>query len=287
MGAMRSTTIGLVVMLVLVLVLGLAGCGSLGEAAVQSGEVTLRTLIDLLLTDFTNQVADTLSGEGPPPTDGGDDQPDDGDGDDQPDDGDGQPDEPGEMVFFSSDIQPILNDRCISCHVPGGFAQDQGIPLDLNEDAAFDDLVDQASAQDATVMLVVPGDPESSLMFLMVSSESPPVGSMMPLGGPPLADGEIELIRLWIEQGALRVDDDGGTGGGSVSGGESLYGANNCSACHCADASGGCALSAPPLVGAEPSTLSDFLGGVSSHAGGQLELSEQDLLDLAAYLASL
>lgn len=254
----------------------LIGCGSLGDAAAQGGEATLRTLIDLLLTDLTNQVADTLSGEEPPPTDNGDDPPDDGD------------DEPGEMVFFSADIQPILNDRCINCHFPGGFAQMAGIPWDFREETAFDDIVEQSSSQDGSLTLVVPGDPDSSLLFLKVSTESPPVGSMMPLGGPPLADSEVALIRAWIEQGALREDDtpppDGD--GGSAANGEMIYSSNNCSACHCADASGGCALSAPALVGAEASTLSDFLSGVSPHAGGPLELSEQDLLDLEAYLAS-
>ncbi len=267
----------------------LIGCGSLGDAAVQGGEASLRTLIDLLLTDFTNQVVDTLSGEVPEPTDDGDDQPDDGDGDDQPDDGDDQSDEPGEMVFFSADIQPILNERCINCHFPGGFAQMVGIPWDFREETAFDDIVEQSSIQDGSFTLVVPGDADSSLLFLKVSSESPPVGSMMPLGGPPLADSEVALIRAWIEQGALQEDGmppaDGD--GGSAANGEMIYSSNNCSACHCADASGGCALSAPALVGAEASTLSDFLGGVSSHAGGQLELGEQDLLDLEAYLASL
>ena len=40
--------------------MGIAGCDSLGEAAAQGTEASLRTLIDLLLTDFTNQVADSL-----------------------------------------------------------------------------------------------------------------------------------------------------------------------------------------------------------------------------------
>ena len=279
MGAMRSGTIGLAV----TLVLGLAGCGSLGEAAAQGGEATLRTLIDLLLTDFTNQVADTLFGEEPSPMDNGD---------DPPDNGDDQPDDPGKMVFFSSDIQPILNDRCINCHAPGGFAQMQGIPWDYREDTAFEDLIDQLSSQDETLTLVVPGDPNASLLFLKVSSASPPVGSMMPLGGPPLNDSEIEHIRVWIEQGALEQDEtppDGGDGGvaDAAENGETIYLSNNCAACHCADAAGDCALSAPALVGVGAASLDAFLRGGEPHSGGQLALDDQELADLAAYLASL
>ena len=42
------------------LLMGFAGCDSLGEAAAQGTQASLRTLIDLLLTDFANQVADSL-----------------------------------------------------------------------------------------------------------------------------------------------------------------------------------------------------------------------------------
>ncbi len=264
-------------------ILLLAGCDSIFTAASQGSEASLRTLIDILLTDFTNQVADTLTGDG-------ESQP--GDGGEQADDGgdDGTP-EPGGEVSFDDQIQPILNARCISCHAPGGFAQMSGIPWDYTEGSSFHDLVNQASSQDASFTMIVPGDPDASLLFLKVTQESPPIGDMMPLGGPPLEDSEVELFRLWILQGAMiggQADsgpDD--SGGGSVAGGESLFVANNCGGCHCADAGGGCALDAPALAGATVETLADFLTGIEPHAGGQFALSDQDFADLQAYLASL
>ena len=116
--------------------------------------------------------------------------------------GDGMDDGMDDRVSFSGQIQPIFTNRCIVCHAPGGIAQNQGIPQDLREGLAYDDLVGQPSVQDANLTLVAPGDAQSSLVFLKVSSDSPPVGSMMPLGGPALSDDEIELIRQWIDQGA-------------------------------------------------------------------------------------
>ena len=267
-------------------ILLLAGCDSVLTAAAQGSEASLRTLIDILLTDLTNEVVGTL-------VDGGEPQP--GDGDEPPDDGDdddGTPGPDGE-VSFEEHIQPILNARCIACHAPGGFAQMSGIPWDYTEGSSFGDLVNQASIQDASFEIIVPGDPEVSLLFLKVRRESPPVGAMMPLGGPPLAESQIELFRLWILQGAtIAGPADPGLGtddsdGGTVAGGEMLFVENNCGACHCADASGGCALDAPPLAGTTVQTLTDHLTGIEPHTGGRLALSDQEFADLQAYLASL
>ena len=83
-----------------------------------------------------------------------------------------------------------------------------------------------------------------------------------------------------------------GGGGGSVgltgdpAAGQTVFRANNCAACHCADASGGCALSAPPILGVTAGTLDSVLRGGQAHPV-KLELSDQDLADLQAYLASL
>lgn len=86
-------------------------------------------------------------------------------------------------------------------------------------------------------------------------------------------------------------DGNGGDGGGDgtdgVAAGEAIYADNGCAACHCADAGGGCALDAPSLVNVESDTLASFLNGDAPHPGGTVDLSDQELADLAAYLASL
>ncbi|NOT02256.1 MAG: hypothetical protein HOP29_16740 [Phycisphaerales bacterium] len=75
---------------------------------------------------------------------------------------------------------------------------------------------------------------------------------------------------------------------GDVTAGQTLYADNGCTACHCADASGGCLLDAPALIGVGEDELFGFLvGTATAHPGGKFEFDDQDLLDLEAYLASL
>ena len=109
----------------------------------------------------------------------------------------------GETVSFSADVQPIFNAHCTTCHRAGGFADLSGIALRLVEGISYDLLVDQPSSQRADLTFVVPGNSAASLLFLKVSSDSPPVGSTMPLTGARLSSSDLGLIRDWIDQGAL------------------------------------------------------------------------------------
>ncbi|MCZ6698841.1 MAG: hypothetical protein O7D94_07930 [Planctomycetota bacterium] len=109
----------------------------------------------------------------------------------------------GNAVSFSGDIQPIFNASCIDCHSAGGFADIQGIALRLTAGESFNGLVNQPSSQQADLTLVVPGDSASSLLFQKVSSNTPPIGSTMPLIGGPLSAVQSGLIRDWIDQGAM------------------------------------------------------------------------------------
>ena len=107
------------------------------------------------------------------------------------------------MVSFSGRIQPIFTTNCGGCHSPGGGADLFGIRLQLTEDVSYDLLVDQPSVQRSDLTLVLPGDSASSLLVAKVSSDPPPVGVRMPTFAPPLTKDEIDLIRAWIDQGAL------------------------------------------------------------------------------------
>lgn len=86
---------------------------------------------------------------------------------------------------------------------------------------------------------------------------------------------------------------DGDTGNGETDQpvgnpvqGEELYTANNCGGCHCPDASGGCALSAPAIIAASVDNVASILDVASGHPF-RPELTETDVGDLAAYLATL
>lgn len=67
--------------------------------------------------------------------------------------------------------------------------------------------------------------------------------------------------------------------------GQTLYLSNACGACHCPDATGGCALNAPSLIGVSNDTLDSFLRGSAAHPGGKFSFSNQDIVDLQSFLA--
>ena len=50
--------------------------------------------------------------------------------------------------------------------------------------------------------LVVPGDSSTSLLFLKLQA-TPPCGDRMPQGGSPLSAASLEMVRSWIDAGAM------------------------------------------------------------------------------------
>ena len=115
----------------------------------------------------------------------------------------GAPPPTGQTVSFAQQIQPIFSAQCSGYHTNGGLADLQGIALKLVAGQSFAGLVNQTSSQRLDLTLVIPGDSANSLLFLKVSSSSPPVGSRMPLIGSVLSATNQGLIRDWIDQGAM------------------------------------------------------------------------------------
>ena len=54
----------------------------------------------------------------------------------------------------------------------------------------------------AGMKLVVPGQPDQSLLYRKVADDMPPCGARMPLGLAPLDPETLTQIRTWIEMGA-------------------------------------------------------------------------------------
>jgi hypothetical protein len=90
---------------------------------------------------------------------------------------------------------------CITCHTNQGRTPAQNLNLHLDPYAA---LVNVPSRERPGAVLVVPGDPESS--YLIRKLEGRDInGVRMPFNTPPyLTDGQILVIRRWIETGAPR-----------------------------------------------------------------------------------
>lgn len=94
------------------------------------------------------------------------------------------------QVDYESEIQPIFNENCVTCH--GG---QNGVTLSSFE-AVMSSVGDQYGTE-----IVVPGEPDQSPLVDKIEP-NPEFGTRMPQGGPFLSNEEINLIRTWIAEGA-------------------------------------------------------------------------------------
>ena len=94
---------------------------------------------------------------------------------------------------FSTEILPVFEFRCTRCH---GGTPERGLQLLSHA---------RVLAGSDFGEVVVPCQPDSSLLYLKVAHDMPPRGEQMPPGGPFLDSGELERLRLWIEQGATEA----------------------------------------------------------------------------------
>ncbi len=98
-------------------------------------------------------------------------------------------------VDYEGEIQPIWDERC-SCHTQGGGAGG----LSLAAGSSYDNLVLVPAVGGAQVR-VFPGLPDESYLWRKLSATPPEAGGSgppMPLGGPPLAADDLDLIEAWI-----------------------------------------------------------------------------------------
>ncbi|WP_421938399.1 DUF1553 domain-containing protein [Pedobacter sp.] len=97
---------------------------------------------------------------------------------------------PEKPVDFNTQVKPILNKKCISCH--GGVKQQGGFSVLFREEA----LANTKSGKPA----ILPGDPEQSEFIKRLKSNDPE--ERMPYKHPALNNEEIDLLSKWIKQGA-------------------------------------------------------------------------------------
>lgn len=98
-----------------------------------------------------------------------------------------------EHVSYKLDVQPILQSRCSSCHQPGGEGY-KASGLDLT---SYQGLMKGTQYGP----IVVLGDPLTSNLMVLVEGRARPE-VRMPHGQRPLLKQQIDIIRLWVKQGA-------------------------------------------------------------------------------------
>ena len=94
---------------------------------------------------------------------------------------------------FKEDVMPVFVGRCISCHHPGGEGTEKsGL-----------DLTSYAGVMKGTKFgpMVIPGDPESSNLMLLLDWRASPE-LRMPHGMKQLNSCDRNDIRGWIREGA-------------------------------------------------------------------------------------
>lgn len=93
-------------------------------------------------------------------------------------------------IDFNTEIRPILNEHCVSCH--GGVKRSGGFGLVFRENAL-------GETENGKIG-IVPGAPDESEMYRRIIHHDPE--ERMPQEREPLNPEDIALIKKWITQGA-------------------------------------------------------------------------------------
>ena len=98
------------------------------------------------------------------------------------------------QVSFQQNVRPILQENCIECHTAyeGEGYLETGLTLASYEELMQGDLYGP---------VVVPGDSRHSILNMLVEGRADP-SIRMPHGRDPLTPEDIEILRLWVDQGA-------------------------------------------------------------------------------------
>ncbi len=105
-------------------------------------------------------------------------------------------------VSFADDVQPIFSEHCAECHAQGG----EGSIASGFSVSDYDSVMRGTQFGE----VIIPGSSVSSTLYLMVAQKTSPEIQMPPhhkqslaVGrGIALSEDQVEIIRLWIDQGA-------------------------------------------------------------------------------------
>ncbi len=96
-------------------------------------------------------------------------------------------------VSFKKDVMPILQERCVSCHKPGGAGYvSSGLSME-----SYDNLMKGTKFGP----VIIPGYSFSSTLQILVEHKADS-SINMPKQQPRLPQDQVELIGKWINQGA-------------------------------------------------------------------------------------
>lgn len=101
---------------------------------------------------------------------------------------------------FSEIQSNVFTPNCATSGCHTGAGAPQGLRLD--DANSYGMLVGVASSEAPAVMRVAAGDPDNSYLIQKLEGTAS-VGAQMPLNSPALAQSVIDIVRLWITNGAI------------------------------------------------------------------------------------
>ena len=111
---------------------------------------------------------------------------------------------PGGDPVTLSDVQKIFTSNCALSGCHAGTNPQQGMNLSVGQ--TFANVVNVQAMELSTMNRVTTDEPDNSYLVHKVQGTHLNVGgsgNRMPLGRSPLTQMDIDLIRAWIEAGAL------------------------------------------------------------------------------------
>jgi len=100
--------------------------------------------------------------------------------------------------FFATRVQPVFQANCYRCH--GGMNHRGGLSMATRAGML-------KGGHDGPVL--VPGDPERSLLVRLMRRQGP-AGDPMPMPPPPrpkVSDADIATVERWVRAGAVMPQD--------------------------------------------------------------------------------
>ncbi|NCF63199.1 MAG: hypothetical protein GWP58_10135 [Gammaproteobacteria bacterium] len=99
-----------------------------------------------------------------------------------------------EAVSFSQNVRPIIDQNCLGCHKEGGAGYEaSGFSMET-----YEDLMKGTKFGP----MIIAGDSIGSNMIVLMEGRADPSISMPHGDMDPVSKQDIEIIRLWIDQGA-------------------------------------------------------------------------------------
>lgn len=100
------------------------------------------------------------------------------------------------QVSYQTDIEPILKNKCITCHTP---------PNGIGYKATGLKLLSYESLMNGTIYgpVVLAGDSQKSIINMLVEGRTGKLQQIMHDEGKVLSNEEVMLFKRWVDQGAL------------------------------------------------------------------------------------